>query len=593
MNEFELARAFLLPYKIKGDEIIPRFCPFCHGGEHQDKETFALNTREHVYKCLRGSCNAQGHFTQLCRQFGVEADRGEYNAPQVRRSYKRPEVKLAPPTDQVADYIHRRGLTDETIEAFGVGSRDGNIVFPYYRTTEDAQSKEATFVKYRKPKKIEKGERKMWREADTEPILFGMHLCDANDPTLYIFEGEFDAMCGYQASGLNCVSVPSGCEDFTWVETCGEWLNRFEVIGVFADNDDAGKKMLLEISRKLDFRVLRPEFSLYCGCKDANEILVRLGAASIKTIMEVMRPIGVQGLLNLADIQNVNISDMPRAMTGIKMLDSATGGMLYGDLSVWTGKRGEGKSTLLTQILLEAVNAGTNVCIYSGEIPADRLKYGINLQAAGSSYVATREDKKTGRTVSFVPREHLDRIQQWYNGKIWVYDNKIVQTDETEEILKIFALAYKRYDCKVFVVDNLMTVNSTAKDRDVMQMQADFTIKLRKLADKLGVHIHLVVHPRKTDGVIRDSDSVSGLGTITNIACNVFSVHRCTEEEQLRINCDSTVSCLKNRAYGELVNVRLNYNPYSKRFTEVGGQETQYGWIYERLFETERSAPPF
>ena len=593
MNEFEFARAFLQPYKIKGDEIVPRLCPICRGGDHQDKETFALNFKDHVYKCLRGSCNAQGHFAQLCKQFGVEADRDQFSAPVVRKSYRKPENKAEPPTNQVKEYLHLRGLTDETISAFGVGSSEGNIMFPYYRTPEDAENREATFVKYRAPRKIPKGERKMWREADTEPILFGMHLCDANDPALYIFEGEFDAMCGYQASGQNCVSVPSGCEDFTWLETCAEWLSRFEVVGVFADNDDAGKKMLLEISRKLDFKVLRPEFSLYCGCKDANEILVRLGAASVKTIMEVMRPVGVQGLLNLADVQNTDISDIPRAMTGIKALDCATGGMLYGDLSVWTGKRGEGKSTLLTQILLEAVNSGTNVCIYSGEIPADRLKYGINLQAAGSSYVATKDDQKTGRTVSFVPRDQLEKIQQWCNGKIWVYDNKIVQTDETEEILKIFALAYKRYDCKVFVVDNLMTVNSTAKDRDVMQMQADFTIKLRKLADKLGIHIHLVVHPRKTEGVIKDSDSVSGLGTITNIACNVFSVHRCTEEEQLKIDCDSTVSCLKNRAYGELVNVRLNYNPYSKRFTEVGGQETQYGWIYERIFETERSAPQF
>ncbi|WP_368234368.1 DnaB-like helicase C-terminal domain-containing protein [Anaerotruncus rubiinfantis] len=593
MNEFDFARSFLRPYKTKGDEIIPQYCPICHGGDHRDKETFALNYREHIYNCRRGSCDAHGYFTQLCKAFGVEADREEFSTPPVRRTYRRPTVKAAPPTDQVAEYLHLRGFTDTTVRAFDISSSDGSILFPFYRNAEDAENKAPTFIKYRKPQKIEKGERKMWREKDTEPILFGMHLCDSNDPTLYIFEGEFDAMCGYQASGLNCVSVPSGCEDFTWLETCEEWLRRFEVVAVFADNDEAGRKMLSELSRKLDIKVLQPEFSLYCGCKDANEILVKMGATAIKTIMETMKPVAVQGLLNLADVQNVDMADMPRALTGIKALDRMTGGMFYGDLSVWTGKRGEGKSTLLTQLLLNSVNSGINVCIYSGEIPADRLKYGINLQAAGSQYIQTRKDLVVDRTISYVPGEYLKKIQQWYNGKIWVYDNKIIKTDETTEILKIFELAYKRYDCKVFLVDNLMTVNSTAKDRDIMQMQADFTVRLRKLADKLGVHIHLVVHPRKTDGVIKDSDSVSGLGTITNIACNVFNVHRCTEEEQQKLQCGTVVMCLKNRAYGELENVRLDYNPYSKRFVELGEAETLYAWMNEQIYETEREAPPF
>lgn len=585
MNEFDFARAFLIDFKVKGDEIIPRYCPICKGGPHKDKDTFALNYKLHVYKCQRGSCGEQGHFSQLCKRFSVEADQaGEYSVPVAARRYKRPEVRPGPPTDAVTSYIRLRGITDETAAAFGVGSHEGNIMFPYYRVAEEAEAGTPVFVKYRAPRKLGPGERKMWREADTEPILFGMQLCTANDPTLYIFEGEFDCMCGYQATGKNCVSVPSGCEDFTWVDTCYEWLKRFEEIAVFADNDAPGKKMLAELSKKLDFRLLRPEFSLYGSCKDANEIMVRMGPASLRTVMETMRPVEVQGLLNLADVESLDVAQLPHVQTGIAALDKATGGMYYGDLSVWTGKRGEGKSTLLSQILLDSIEQGVNVCAYSGEMPANRLKYIINLQAAGSQFVKTRLDDKTGREISYIDKAERRKIESWYSGKFWLYDNHVVQqADETDTIMRIFELAYRRYDCRVFLVDNLMTVNSTSKERDALQIQADFTVRLRRLAERLGVHIHLVAHPRKTDGEIKDSDAVSGLSAITNIASNVFSVHRCTEKEKAEKSCGALLSCLKNRMYGELGQIRMNYDPRCRRFAEVGSTDLMYSWVNQEV----------
>ena len=33
----------LEPYIIREDELIPDFCPICHGGNNRDRYTFALN----------------------------------------------------------------------------------------------------------------------------------------------------------------------------------------------------------------------------------------------------------------------------------------------------------------------------------------------------------------------------------------------------------------------------------------------------------------------------------------------------------------------------------------------------------------------
>ena len=67
MRELMLSFAdrHLSPYTLRGDELIPDFCPICHGGDNRDRYTFALNLTEGIYVCKRGSCGARGRFEEL------------------------------------------------------------------------------------------------------------------------------------------------------------------------------------------------------------------------------------------------------------------------------------------------------------------------------------------------------------------------------------------------------------------------------------------------------------------------------------------------------------------------------------------------
>ena len=94
MTIHELADTYLQPYITKGNEIIPRYCPICHGGEHKDRNTFALNIDNKTYNCKRGKCGARGHFTQLCKHFGIEI----YDT--VPKKYKKPEIKPEKKADE-------------------------------------------------------------------------------------------------------------------------------------------------------------------------------------------------------------------------------------------------------------------------------------------------------------------------------------------------------------------------------------------------------------------------------------------------------------------------------------------------------------
>lgn len=590
MNEFEYASRYFGEYKLKGDEIVTKYCPFCGGGEHRDKGTFALNVSNHTYNCKRGSCGVSGHFSELLKLKGESFEEYPQSKNHITKerksskpSYKTPETAQGAITDKADKYLSQRGFSPETVSAFGVKCDDkGNLIFPYYITREDFDAKRAVFMKFRKPEKITSG-RKMWREADTMPVLYGLHLCspDRNDGFLYICEGEFDAMALWQMTGgnLNVVSVPSGAEDFTWIETCEDVLKQYKVLCVVGDNDAPGQKMAQDIVLKFadsDLKVCVTDSSAYGGCKDMNEIMVRAGHGRdtmLRVIGSLHQP-PVRGLKDIAEVHAVSLDNIGKTRSGIRALDRASGGFLDGDITVWTGKRGEGKSTFLNQVILQAVDDGKNVCVYSGEIPDNRLKNDLTLCAAGYLYSEEREDRFTGRRFFVAKNDVLPYITEWLARRIWIYDNNIIEQDERDSIIERFAAAYKQYDCRVFVVDNLMVVRCNSGGHDnIMQIQADFIIRLQKFAQIYGVHVHVVVHPRKVVDVV-DSDDVGGLGTITNIACNVYSIRR---EESAGVN-KSIIRCLKNRAFGVRGDIELEFNERGRRFFEKFSEPIAFGW---------------
>jgi len=155
----EFADKYLQSYKVKGDEFIAVYCPFCKGGQHRDKNTFALNVVEQVYKCQRGSCGAQGHFVELCRHFGELAKTDTRPNAQPVKKYKPPAQKPKPITQTAIDYLKMRGISETTVKKFDVGvDGQGNLMFPYFD-----DKGEHVFTKFRPTRKINKGDKEYKR----------------------------------------------------------------------------------------------------------------------------------------------------------------------------------------------------------------------------------------------------------------------------------------------------------------------------------------------------------------------------------------------------------------------------------------------
>ncbi|WP_298030037.1 AAA family ATPase [uncultured Dysosmobacter sp.] len=330
--------------------------------------------------------------------------------------------------------------------------------------------------------------------------------------------------------------------------------------------------------------VLTPGKGAFRDHETVREVLAAGGQKALDHLMigAIERP--AHGLLDLASVEREDLSCMPSVLSGIPELDRAIGGFYGGELSIWTGKRGGGKSTLLGQLLLEAVNQGQRVCAYSGELAAWRFKQWVMLQAAGPEHVTAAQDRFSGKMFYTVSPLIQKQIDEWWRGRFFLYDNRISSASDENSLLTIFEYAVRRYGCSVFLVDNLMTTRfSASRDSDFYRAQSNFTGRLVEVAKKHEVHIHLVAHPRKGDNSrMLDADDVGGSGDVTNRADNVFSVKRLEDGEAETRGFQTVLRVLKNRSFGETISIGLNYDIPSRRFYKAGTgvPNKHYGWEF-------------
>lgn len=574
----ELAGKHLGEFQIANGEVIAKECPYCHGGEHHDLRTFYIGMHNGAFKCHRGSCGKSGSFRELCNDFGEhwEGDVVPFPSSAKKKEYKLPDPNtLSQLTERAIEYFGHRGISQETLEAFNIScANNGTIIFPFFRDGK------LIYCKYRNPNRIP-GKSKEWAFEGGEPILFGMDNASFNKP-LFITEGMIDALSLYEAGITNVASVPSGCNNLEFVTLCWDWLEKFQQIVLFGDNDQPGFEMVHTLMKRLgeDRCLIAGDYPqlVYNGkdygraCKDANEILMCYGKEGLKQVADRCEPAPVRGILNLADVNFIDPTSIPRIMTRVPDLDTCIGGLVEGGITVFSGRRGEGKSTLSGQLALNAIQDGHTVCAYSGELSSQNFLNWIMLQATERKYLGAKQDKRSGRMFATVPMAIQERIRNWISGKFYLFDNNDAGDEDVgDAIIRVFTMCARRYGCKLFIVDNLMCI--TAGQEEELRAQTKFAAALKKFAVKFKVHVLLIAHPRKQKpGELFTNDSVSGSANITNVADNVINI----EKPNLRVT--------KNREFGTTAYIECKYDPANRRIFQANtGDRVVYGWDHKDL----------
>ncbi|MBR2681529.1 MAG: AAA family ATPase, partial [Exiguobacterium sp.] len=276
----------------------------------------------------------------------------------------------------------------------------------------------------------------------------------------------------------------------------------------------------------------------------------------------------IEGMLNLADIEYIDPTTIPRIKSMIPALDEAINGFAESEITVLTGESSGGKSTICGTFLLNAIEQGRSVCAYSGELSPSRFREWLDLQAAGSEYITLKYDPIKNKKIPVVFPPAAERIHQWYDGKFFLYENVDDEKDSiSESILRVFTMAAKRKGCSMFLVDNMMTALMDAEEEE-NRAQAKFVAQLKRFAVRYNSHVLIVAHPRKTKvGTTIGKDDVGGSKYITNLASNVLLISK------------PDITVLKSRDSGITKFIECAYCGDSRRVYQLSvGDKYNYSW---------------
>jgi twinkle protein len=177
-----------------------------------------------------------------------------------------------------------------------------------------------------------------------------------------------------------------------------------------------------------------------------------------------------------------------------------------GELTVWAGINKHGKTTLLSHVMLNVMQAGELVCVASMEMKPAESMAKMTRQAAG-----------TGQpSIQFIADFH-----HWTDGKLWIYDH--LGRVAAARILALATYVRNVMNVDHLVIDSLMKCGIGVDD---LTGQKDFVDALSTIARDTGLHIHLVCHMRKGENerTAPDKFSVKGAGEIADMPDNVVIV---------------------------------------------------------------------
>lgn len=185
-----------------------------------------------------------------------------------------------------------------------------------------------------------------------------------------------------------------------------------------------------------------------------------------------------------------------------------------GEVSIWSGVNGHGKSLLLNQICAGLMDQGEKVCIASME-----------MKPAATMTRMCRQIAAVNR-----PTEELIRaIHVWTDNKLWLYDQQ--GTIKADRIIAVARYCHDKLHVTHFVIDSLMKCGMGGDDYNA---QKRFVDDLCAHARDTGQHIHLVTHSRKgaSESAQPDKFDIAGSGDIANQVDNIFTVWRNKDKEE-------------------------------------------------------------
>ena len=224
-----------------------------------------------------------------------------------------------------------------------------------------------------------------------------------------------------------------------------------------------------------------------------------------------------------------------------------------GEVSLWAGQNGHGKTDVTTQVALSLVGQNEKVCIASFEMkPVTTIGRMVRMFSMTNPF---SPEFQSGEGLAALDTLY-DDFGQWTNGRMWLYDQ--TGTAKTHVVLGMMKYCANELGITHIFIDSLTKCIEVEDDYNA---QKTFIDNCCAIAKDFDVHVHVVHHLKKPakEGDMPDKHDTKGSGALTDLVDNLMLVWRNKPKEDdirskgefstKRTEPDSFLICRKQRNY--------------------------------------------
>lgn len=461
----------------------------------------------------------------------------------------------------------KRCISEETCAKFGYkrGTMDGETAqfAPYH---DEKGRLVATKVRFKDKGFTTTGDFK-------SAALFGQHLWQSGGKRLVITEGEIDALS--YAEVTNCswpvVSVPNGAQGAKKaIQKQIEWIEGFEDVVLWFDNDEPGQKAARECAILLTPGKARLGFAIG-RMKDANDMLIDGDVMAMKQVVynaPVYRP---DGVINASELWSA--VSTPLEM-GLSYPWEGLNRVLYGirprEIVTLTAGSGIGKSTLCAEIAYYLLGV-------------QKLKVGYVALEEGCDRTALRFMSLAANKTLHLPGAEISEEERRAafdatcgTNRLFLYDH--FGSLDSDNLLAKLRYMVKGLGVRVLILDHLSIVVSGLDPDEDERRALDRTMTLlRSFTEETGVALILVSHLKRPSGQGHEEGAqtslaqLRGSAAIGQLSDIVVGAERNQQGEGDEKNL-IIMRVLKNRYAGITGEAcELEYDPSTGRLSEADG----------------------
>ena len=191
-----------------------------------------------------------------------------------------------------------------------------------------------------------------------------------------------------------------------------------------------------------------------------------------------------------------------------------------GEVTVWAGQNGHGKTDVTTQVSLSLVGQGQKVCVASFEMkPVTTVGRMVRMFACTNPFSEEYQGYKGLEALD----DLYNRFGEWSTNSLWLYDQ--TGTAHPQTVLGMVKYCANELGITHVFIDSLM---KCVKDEDDYNGQKAFIDQICALAKDCDIHVHVVHHLKKPpkEADMPDKHDTKGSGSITDQVDNLFMVWR-------------------------------------------------------------------